>query len=106
MTDVIRNINSNNQVASSGSKPAAKSSNEGTARVADSASSAASGATEQVDLTNSSKKVDQVLSSLSAEPIVDRQKVDDIKSALAEGRYEVNSAVIAEKLIEIDDLLK
>ncbi|MFK7795406.1 MAG: flagellar biosynthesis anti-sigma factor FlgM, partial [Gammaproteobacteria bacterium] len=43
---------------------------------------------------------------LSSEPIVDRQKVDDIKSALSEGRYEVNSSAIADKLIEIDELLK
>ena len=103
MTDVIRNINSNNQVTGSGSKPIAKSSDEAGAQKA---TSATSSAVDQVDLTNSAKKVDQVISSLSAEPIVDRQKVDEIKSALAEGRYEVNSAAIADKLIEIDELLR
>ena len=104
MTDVIRNINSNNQVAGSGSKPAAKASDDNGAQKTSSPASAT--ATEQVNLTNSAQKVDQVISNLSAEPIVDRQKVDEIKSALAEGRYEVNSSAIADKLIEIDELLK
>ncbi len=69
-------------------------------------STQANASTDQVDLTNAAQKVDQAISSLSSEPIVDRQKVDDIKSALTEGRYEVNSSVIADKLIEIDELLK
>lgn len=106
MTDVIRNINSNNQITGSGSKPAAKTSDDNGAAKANSSASAANSASEQVNLTNSAQKVDQVISSLSAEPVVDRQKVDEIKSALAEGRYEVNSSAIADKLIEIDELLK
>tara|TARA_R110002096_G_scaffold164865_1_gene333023 strand:- start:147 stop:470 length:324 start_codon:yes stop_codon:yes gene_type:complete len=107
MTDVIRNINSNNPVNGSGSKPAAKPSDDATSQKASSASTqAASAAADQVDLTNSAQKIDQVISSLSSEPVVNREKVDEIKSALAEGRYEVNSSVIADKLIEIDELLK
>ncbi|MFK8028216.1 MAG: flagellar biosynthesis anti-sigma factor FlgM [Gammaproteobacteria bacterium] len=107
MTDVIRNISSNNQINGSGSKSAAKPSDDAaTSQKANSASTSASATADQVDLTNSAQKLDQVISSLSSEPIVDRQKVDEIKSALAEGRYEVNSSVIADKLIEIDELLK
>lgn len=107
MTDVIRNISSNNHVNGSGSKPAAKASDDAaTSQKASTASTSASASADQVDLTNSAQKADQVISSLSSQPIVDRQKVDDIKSALTEGRYEVNSSVIADKLIEIDELLK
>ena len=102
MTDVIRNINSNNQVSGSNSKPTAKTSDDASSQKTTAASSSA----DQVDLTNAAQKVDQAISSLSSTPIVDRQKVDEIKSALAEGRYEVNSSVIANKLIEIDELLK
>jgi len=106
MTDVIRNISSNNQVNNSGSKPAAKSTDDAaSSQKASTASTSANATADQIDLTNA-QKVDQVISSLSSEPIVDRQKVDEIKSALAEGRYEVNSSVIADKLIEIDELLK
>ena len=107
MTDIIRNISSNNQVSGSGSKPAAKTSDDaGSAQKANSASASVSASIDQVKLTDTAQKVDQVISSLASEPIVDRQKVDEIKSALAEGRYEVNSSVIADKLIEIDELLK
>ncbi|MDW3094338.1 MAG: flagellar biosynthesis anti-sigma factor FlgM [Gammaproteobacteria bacterium] len=104
MTDVIRNINSNNQIAGSGSKPTAKSSDD--SAPSQKASASTNAAEGQVDLTNSAQKVDQLIANLSSEPIVDRQKVDEIKSALADGRYEVNSSVIADKLIEIDELLK
>jgi len=107
MTDVIRNINSNNQVTGSGSKSTAKTVDDASTPKANSTAAAAAGnSADQVDLTNSAQKIDQVISNLSAEPIVDRQKIDEIKSALAEGRYEINSAAIADKLIEIDELLK
>ena len=107
MTDVIRNISSNTQVNGSGSKPAAKPSDDAaSSQKASTASTSASASADQVDLTNSAQKVDQAIASLSSAPIVDRQKVDDIKAALTEGRYEVNSSVIADKLIEIDELLK
>ena len=104
MTDVIKNISSNSQINGSGSKPAAKSSDDTAS--SQKASASANATADQVDLTNSAQKLDQVIADLSSEPIVDRQKVDEIKSALAEGRYEVNSSVIADKLIEIDELLK
>ena len=106
MTDVIRNINSNSQVAGSGSKSTTKTIDDTNTPKADSITAAAGNTSDQVELTNSAQKIDQVVSSLSAEPIVDRQKIDEIKSALAEGRYEINSAAIADKLIEIDELLK
>ena len=105
MTDVIRNI-STNPVTGSGSKPAAKTSEDGTSTANSSSTSAASSSNEQVNLTSTAQKVDQLIASLSSEPAVNRQKVDDIKTALAEGRYEVNSAAIANQLIEIDDLLQ
>jgi negative regulator of flagellin synthesis FlgM len=108
MTDVIRNISSNSQINGSGSKAAAKPSDDAASsqKASSTASTSANASADQVDLTSAAQKVDQVISSLSSEPIVDRQKVDEIKSALAEGRYEVNSSVIADKLIEIDELLK
>jgi len=105
MTDVIRHI-SNNHVAGSGSKPAAKPSDEASSQASNASSAATGQSVDQVEITDTAKKVEQVISSLSSEPIVDRQKVDEIKSALAEGRYEVNSADIANKLIEVDELLK
>ena len=105
MTDVIRNISNNSQVSGSGSKPATKPTGDEAAAGAQKANSASESA-DQVELTSAAQKVDEVIASLSSEPVVDRQKVDAIKTALEEGRYEVNSSVIAEKLIEIDELLK
>ncbi len=106
MTDVIRNINTNNQVTGSGSKPAAKTTEDTGAQKASSSAASSTNNVDQVNITDSAQKVDQIIANLSAEPVVNREKVDEIKTALAEGRYEVNSAVIADKLIEIDELLK
>ena len=107
MTDVIRNINSS-QVAGSGAKPTTSSDDatKSAQKTSTASTTSVRAAIDQVDLTNSAQTVDKAIQSIASEPVVDRQKVDEIKSALAEGRYEVNSAAIADKLIEIDELLK
>ena len=104
MTDVIRNISNSSQLAGSNVKSANKPTGEEAA--ATQKSTGADAALDQVDITNAAQKVDELIASLESQPVVDRQKVDEIKTALEEGRYEVNSAVVAERLIEIDELLK
>ncbi len=106
MTDVIKNINQNNQLNGTGSKPATKTSGETDTQKSSTPGTQAMNSADQVNLTSSAQKVDQLITSLSTEPVVDRQKVEEIKTALAEGRYEVNSNIIADKLIEMDELLK
>lgn len=105
MTDVIRNINSNNQVSGSNSRTNTQASSDNASATSTTSSQAATTG-DQVELTGVAQQIDQIAANLSAEPAVDRQKVDEIKSALTEGRFEVNSAVIADRLIEIDDLLE
>ncbi len=107
MTDVIKNVTSNNQVTGSTSKSApARPDNSDNASSVQKNESPSVASNDQVELTAAAKKLDEIVASLSSEPIVDRQKVDEIKQALADGRYEVNSASVAKKLIEIEDLLK
>lgn len=105
MTDVIRNINSSNQVSGSNSKTNTQATKDDASAPATSIASSQVSTSDQVELTGVAQQIDQIAANLSAEPAVDRQKVDEIKSALAEGRFEVNNALIAERLIEIDDLL-
>lgn len=106
MTDVIRNINSNNQVAGSNSKSNTQATKDDASAPAGNLASSQLATSEQVELTGAAQQIDQIAANLAAEPAVNRQKVDEIKSALAEGRFEINNALIAERLIEIDDLLK
>ena len=109
MTDVIRNVNSNNQVAgtTSRSNPStAQTTSDGNASTPSSvASSTQAAINEQVRLTGAAQQIEEITASLASEPAVNREKVDSIKQALADGSFEVNSAVIAERLIDIDDLL-
>ena len=106
MTDVIKNVNSN-QVSGTNVKSASLPTKDGgKASATNKADSPQIAANEQVELTSAAQKLDEVVASLSSEPIVDRQKVDAVKQALSEGRYQVDSATIAQKLIEIDELLK
>ena len=106
MTDVIKNVNSSSQVASGNAKSAPRGpENSDNASAAQKAEAAVTG-NEQVELTGAAKRLDEVVANLNSEPVVDRQKVEAIKQALAEGRYQVDSAVVAQKLIEIDELLK
>jgi negative regulator of flagellin synthesis FlgM len=39
-------------------------------------------------------------SSVASTPVVDASKVAEIKSAISNGRFEVNSGIVADKLIE------
>jgi negative regulator of flagellin synthesis FlgM len=106
MTDVIRNINSNSQVSGSNSKNNTQATKDDASTPAANVASSQVSARDQVELTGVAQQIDQIAANLAAEPAVDRQKVDEIKAALTEGRFEINNALIAERLIEIDDLLK
>ena len=106
MTDVIKNVNSSQVTGSSAKAAPQPSSNNDKTSSAQNAGSAPVAKSDQVELTGSVKKLDEVISSLANEPVVDRQKVEAIKQALAEGRYQVDSANVAQKLIEIDELLR
>lgn len=106
MTDVIKNVNTN-QVSGSNVKstslPAKDSDKASSSNKAESATVASN---DQVELTSTAQKLDEVVASLANEPVVDRQKVEAVKQALADGQYQIDSSNIAQKLIEIDELLK
>ena len=106
MTDVIKNVNSNSQVAGSTAKSAPRGTENSDNTSATQKAEAAVTSNEQVELTGTAQRLDEVVASLANEPVVDRQKVDAIKQALADGQYQVDSATVAQKLIEIDELLK
>ena len=66
---------------------------------AGSAGKAATTASAGVQLTD---KVNELRSSLSAEAPVDAKRVDEIKTAIREGRYAINYEKLAEKMVEME----
>ncbi|MCX4024777.1 flagellar biosynthesis anti-sigma factor FlgM [Endozoicomonas sp. SM1973] len=59
-----------------------------------------------VELSAEAKQLQKLQQKASQEPQVDEQKVARIRAALAEGSYSVNPEKIADKLFELESLLR
>ena len=55
---------------------------------------------EKVNLSPMSNQVKQAEASLKDVPVVDKARVEEIKQAIAEGKFKVNAEVVADKLID------
>lgn len=60
---------------------------------------------DQVTLTDTARRLSEVVQTASAQPAVDSARVEEIRQAIREGRYEVNPERIAEKLMKTEELL-
>jgi negative regulator of flagellin synthesis FlgM len=59
-----------------------------------------------VHLGSTSAQLRSMESAISGTPVVDAKKVAEIKQAISEGRFQVNSGVVADKLINtVQDLI-
>jgi negative regulator of flagellin synthesis FlgM len=64
------------------------------------ASSAGSGAGEQVKLSPLSAQLQAIDSGMSDTPVVDHARVSEIRQAIAEGRFKVNPDAVADHLLQ------
>ena len=87
-----------NSVKATGSLP----SNDGRARSAKESPKAESSkpGSERVELSSLSSRMLQMEEAISNTPVVDSAKVDEIKQAMSEGRFKVNTEKVADGLIE------
>lgn len=60
---------------------------------------------DTVSLTETSAQLRSIESSLASLPVVDTQRVEAIKLAIADGSYQVNAQSIADKLISFEQIL-
>ena len=58
-----------------------------------------------VNLTETAETLQILQKQLADAPAVDQQKIDSIKQALLEGKYQVDADKVAEKFIEIEKAL-
>ena len=87
-----------NSVKATGSLP----SNDGRARSAKESpktQSADSGG-ERVELSSLSARLQQMEDTIASTPVVDSAKVDEIKKAMSEGRFKVDTEKVADGLID------
>ncbi|MEL6448192.1 MAG: flagellar biosynthesis anti-sigma factor FlgM [Pseudomonadota bacterium] len=57
---------------------------------------------ETVALTDGARLLERVEGQLAETPVVDVQKVEAVKAEIADGSYQVDDRVIAEKLVQSD----
>ena len=60
----------------------------------------ASGGGERVELSSLSARLQQMESTIANTPVVDSAKVDEIKQAMSEGRFKVDTEKVADGLID------
>lgn len=58
-----------------------------------------------VELSSQAQSLGRIEASINASPDVDIDKVEAIKTAIAEGRFEINAEAIAEKMMDQEKLL-
>ncbi len=59
-----------------------------------------------VNLGSSTNQIRSMESTVASTPAVDAKKVADIKQAISEGRFQINSSAIADSLInDVNDLI-
>ena len=63
------------------------------------APSGTSTASDSVAITNLSTRLNELEGVLSGVPVVDGEKVQSIRQAIAEGRFQVDSGVVADRLL-------
>ncbi|MDH2431332.1 flagellar biosynthesis anti-sigma factor FlgM [Pokkaliibacter sp. MBI-7] len=59
---------------------------------------------DKVELSSEAKSMQSIEDQVRQLPDVDQEKVDRIKSAIADGSYSVNSQSIANKMLDIDGM--
>ncbi len=62
-------------------------------------------AADAVSFTETASRMREIEGSLRSVPVVDTQRVNEVKQAIADGTYEVNPARIAEKMMKFEGLL-
>jgi negative regulator of flagellin synthesis FlgM len=65
----------------------------------------AAGATDSVNLTDAATRLQQLTGQLTSVPEIDGARVDQLRQAIAEGNYKVDTVHVADKLIALERTL-
>ena len=69
------------------------------------AQESAGNASDRVSLTGEAQKLKELERDLASQPVVDSQRVNAVRDALADGSFAVNPQRIAEKMISLEQAL-
>jgi negative regulator of flagellin synthesis FlgM len=60
---------------------------------------------DSVSLTDTAARMQKLENTIAELPVVDTQRVEEIRNAIANGEYEINAENIAEKMLGLDAAL-
>jgi len=60
---------------------------------------------DSVEITSVAKELKSALASASTAPIINTQRVEAVRTALANGNYRIDAETIAEKMIQMEQTL-
>lgn len=70
------------------------------------AKAAATQSTDQVTLTSSARSLQKIEETIAQTPVVNASKVAAVKQAISSGTYQIDSAKVADKLLQFESGLK
>ena len=68
--------------------------------------STGSSAADTVSISDSAARIANIDNSTVTTPVVDAQRVEQLKQAISDGSFKVDSAKIADKLMQFESILK
>lgn len=98
INNVTGTINTHSQRAAEGSKVEVAR----TEATADQQETGGSNTVDSVSLTDTAARLQNLETTIAELPVVDSQRVEDIRSAIANGEYDANPERIAEKMLRLD----
>ncbi|WP_171014030.1 flagellar biosynthesis anti-sigma factor FlgM [Chitinivorax sp. B] len=91
--------NSGKPITPSGVKPGVTRLPTGSDSKTDTSEAGSKAKADNVELTSTSLRMQALESSLSKQPTVDTARVAEIRQAISEGRFKINTDAIADKLV-------
>ncbi|PCI07312.1 MAG: flagellar biosynthesis anti-sigma factor FlgM [Gammaproteobacteria bacterium] len=61
---------------------------------------------DTVSISDNAAQLGKAAGSVDSTPVVDAQRVEQVKQAIANGTYEVDAAKVADKLMQFESVLK
>jgi negative regulator of flagellin synthesis FlgM len=65
-----------------------------------------SSATDTVSLSDNAVQLGKIEHSVATTPVIDTQRVEQLKQAIANGSYEIDAEKVADKLMQFESILK